>query len=320
MSDTDRIDHDRLFKELLTTFFVEFIELFLPDVSHYVHKESLRFLDKEMFTDVTSGRKHIVDILVLAQMRDGEAAFLIHVENQSEPEEDFPKRMFRYFARLDEKFNMPVYPVALFSFATPLREEPATYKVEFPGFVVNAFQFRSIQLNRLNWRDFIRKPNPVASALMAKMQIAPVDRPKVKMECLRMMATLKLNPAKMQLIGGFVDTYLQLNAEEERRFQAEVEAIRPKKVRETVMQIMPDAMRRGIEIGREEGREVGRHEGQEQIVLRQLRRKFGEVSEEREARIHRLTVAQLEDLSEALLDFNSLTDADAWIADQTPKS
>ena len=26
------MDHDRLFKELLSTFFVEFVDLFLPDV------------------------------------------------------------------------------------------------------------------------------------------------------------------------------------------------------------------------------------------------------------------------------------------------
>lgn len=32
------IDHDRLFKELLTTFFVEFLELFLPEVVTYVER------------------------------------------------------------------------------------------------------------------------------------------------------------------------------------------------------------------------------------------------------------------------------------------
>jgi len=30
------IDHDRLFKELLTTFFIEFIELFFPTMASYV--------------------------------------------------------------------------------------------------------------------------------------------------------------------------------------------------------------------------------------------------------------------------------------------
>ncbi len=36
--DEQAIDHDRLFKELLTTFFVEFVEAFLPDVHAYLEK------------------------------------------------------------------------------------------------------------------------------------------------------------------------------------------------------------------------------------------------------------------------------------------
>ncbi|GCA95820.1 putative cytoplasmic protein [Microcystis aeruginosa 11-30S32] len=61
--------------------------------------------------------------------------------------------------------------------------------------------------NAINWRDFLNQPNPVASALMAKMNIAEKERAKVKAECLRLLITLKLNPAKMQLISGFIDTY-----------------------------------------------------------------------------------------------------------------
>ena len=47
------IDHDRLVKELLTTFFWEFIEFFLPEVAIYLERDSISFIDKEVFTDVT---------------------------------------------------------------------------------------------------------------------------------------------------------------------------------------------------------------------------------------------------------------------------
>jgi hypothetical protein len=41
-------------------------------------------------------------------------------------------------------------------------------------------------------------------ALMAKMQIASNDRPKVKAECLRLLATLRLDPARSQFVSiGF---------------------------------------------------------------------------------------------------------------------
>jgi hypothetical protein len=39
------MDHDRLFKELLTNFFAEFVELLLPDVAQYMERDSLEFLD-----------------------------------------------------------------------------------------------------------------------------------------------------------------------------------------------------------------------------------------------------------------------------------
>ena len=208
------VDHDRLFKELLTTFFVEFVELFLPDVAAYLDRRSLEFLDKELFTDITTGESHEADLVVKSRFQGQEAFFLVHVENQANPEPEFGRRMFRYFARLHEKFALPIYPIAIFSYAAPERPEPDQYVVELPGFIVNQFHFRAIQLNRLNWRDYVQQPNPVASALMSRMRIAPEERWRVKLECLRLLATLRLNPAKMRLISGFIDTYLRLSASE----------------------------------------------------------------------------------------------------------
>jgi hypothetical protein len=75
------MDHDRLFKQLLTTFFVEFIELFLPKLSAHLERDSIEFLDKEIFTDLTSGERHEVDLLARARLRGEEAFFIIHVEN-----------------------------------------------------------------------------------------------------------------------------------------------------------------------------------------------------------------------------------------------
>ena len=60
----------------------------------------------------------------------------------------------------------------LLTTVTPIREEPSAHHVAFPDLAVLDFTYRVIQLNRLNWRDFVRRPNPVASALMAKMGIA----------------------------------------------------------------------------------------------------------------------------------------------------
>jgi hypothetical protein len=154
------MDHDRLFKQLLTVFSAEFIELSLPGVAAYVDRESVEFLDKEVFTDVTSGERHEVDLLAKARFRGRDAFFLIHVEFQSSAGEDFPRRMFRYFARLFEELALPVYPIAVFSYDAPARPEPDRFRVEFPDRMVMDFSFATVQLNRLDWRDYARRPNP----------------------------------------------------------------------------------------------------------------------------------------------------------------
>ena len=113
-------NHDRLFKELLSTFFLEFVDLFLPKISAYLERGSILFLDKEVFTDVTSGQRHEAHLVIKARFQGRESFFLIHVEHQARREGDFGRRLFRYFARLYEKHGLPVYPVVIFSSTSPV--------------------------------------------------------------------------------------------------------------------------------------------------------------------------------------------------------
>jgi len=166
--------------------------------------------------------------------------------------------------------------------------------VDFPDFKVLEFNYQVVQLNRLNWRDFLNQSNPVASALMAKMNIAEKERAKVKAECLRLLITLKLNPAKMQLISGFIDTYLNLNPVEEIQFQEE------------------SWMRQGIERGIEQGIEQG-IEREKTLILRLLKRKLGEINPSLETKIMELSIDDVEVLGEALFDFSTVEDLINWL-------
>jgi predicted transposase YdaD len=313
------IDHDRLFKELLSTFFPEFLELFFPAVIQYLERDSLVPMDKELFTDVTSGDRYEADLVMRAQLRGQSSDFLVHIEHQSSSQTDFNRRMFRYFARLHETHALPVYPIVIFSHDSPRRPEVDFYRVEFPDCVVLEFKYRVIQLNRLQWQDFVNQPNPVASALMAKMRIEPQERPTVKVECLRLLSGLGLNPAQVQLISGFIDTYLRLSQTEQARFQAELDRIEPAR-REEAMKIVTSWMEEGLQQGRQEGRQEGLEEGRRQealaLVLRQLARRVGVVAPQLQERIQELPIAQIEDLGEALLDFSTKADLEAWLDDR----
>ena len=65
--------------------------------------------------------------------------------------------------------------------------------------------------------------------------------------------------------------------------------------------------------GREEGREQGREEGERKIILRLLTRRVGELPQEVRQRVESLSLEQLENLGEALLDFTSMADFQAWL-------
>jgi len=306
------IDHDRLFKELLSTFFIEFIELFFPEVITYLQPESVTFLDKEVFTDVTIGEQYETDLLAQVQFRGEETYFLIHVENQASSDIRFNKRMFRYFARLHEKFDLPIYPIVVFSYDQPKKPAGENYTVEFPDFAVLQFNYRVIQLNRLHWRDFLNQRNPVASALMAKMKIAPQERPRVKLECLRLLATLRLDPARMQLISGFVDTYLRLSESEAAVFDEELSKIEPREIKEGVMQLTTSWKEEGLREGRREG-----IEREQNLVIRQLKRRLGSLTTHLEDQVKQLPIEEVEALGEALLDFEREEDLVAWLEQHT---
>lgn len=65
----------------------------------------------------------------------------------------------------------------------------------------------------------------------------------------------------------------------------------------------------------QEGRQEGRQEGETALILRQLTRRLGTVAvpQEVQERIRGLSIAQLEDLAEALLDFSQPMDLMNWL-------
>lgn len=120
------------------------------------------------------------------------------------------------------------------------------------------------------WREYIHSDNPVAAALLCKMGFQQEEKVQIKLEFLRMLARLKLDPARMELIGGFFETYLKLNRQEEEQFYREMDKI-DKKEAEAIMQVTTS----WHEKGRAEGRIEGRIEKAQEISGKYLAKKFG---------------------------------------------
>ena len=73
----------------------------------------------------------------------------------------------------------------------------------------------------------------------------------------------------------------------------------------SVMELTTSWKEEGIEIGREQER---------QLILRMLRKRFGPLEPEWEARIGQFSFEQLGELGEALVDFASRQDLRTWLA------
>jgi hypothetical protein len=322
------MDHDRLFKELLSEFFFEFLDLFFPTLAARVDRSHAPvFLDKESFGEPQVDSRREMDLVARLQLRDeGEACFLVHLEHEGQDKGDLPARMFRYFSRLWDRHQLPIYPIALLSFAGR-KVQPQGFSLHFHDLPALDFRYRTVQLNQLDWRAFVNQPNPVASALMARMKVHKSDRPRVKVQCLRLLATLRLEPAKSRLISRFVDAYLRLNDQEMRIFDLSLESL-PVDERKTVMSYTTSweeqGIKRGLEMGLQRGREegleqgqkmglergleqgrlVGREEGREQGLRSGLQvavlRLFGERAQRLLERLKDCDLPQLEQLQEQL--------------------
>jgi Domain of unknown function (DUF4351) len=163
------------------------------------------------------------------------------------------------------------------------------------------FNYLTIQLNQLNWRDFLKRKNPVAAALMSKMKIDSADRPKVKLECLRAIVTLKLDPARTSLLSWFIDSYLTLNPVEALEFQEKIDKIKPQQQKEQVMQMVTSWT----------------EEGEQRAFLKMVRqvllRRVGAIDPEVDRQLQSLSVEQLEALHDAALDFTTPSDLLNWL-------
>jgi hypothetical protein len=195
-------DHDQLFKELIHTFFAEFLELFFPEVHKYIDFSAIRPLSEEVFTDLLGGESRRADIVIEAKLKGEETILIIHVEPQSYYQTNFHERMYLYFSLLYNKYRKPILPIAVFTYDKNYNEKNE-FTMSFPFFHVLSFQFLTLTLRKLRWRDFIYSNNPVAAALLCKMGFSEEERVEVKKEFLRMLVRMQLDPARQRLIYGF---------------------------------------------------------------------------------------------------------------------
>ena len=79
------------------------------------------------------------------------------------------------------------------------------------------------------------------------------------------------------------------------------------------MQLSPLYLEK-IQAAERVGEARGEARGEAGLIVRQLTRRFGSIDTNVTAQIQQLSIAQLNDLGDALLDFTSLADLAEWLA------
>ncbi|TRT84207.1 MAG: Rpn family recombination-promoting nuclease/putative transposase [Microcystis aeruginosa Ma_AC_P_19900807_S299] len=219
---------------------------------------------------------------------------ILHIEFQTDPKEDVPYRMLDYAVRLYRRYpGKPIYQVVIYLRKT---DSPRVRQNEYrQGKTYH--QFEVIRLWEQPSEPLLQAPGLFPFAILAQAEDQENLLRQIAQEIEQMGDHREQSnvAASTAILAGLV-----LNKEIIQRL------LRKDIMKESV--IYQDI--------RDEGRQEGRQEGEANLVLRLLNRRIGGISSELSAKIPSLSLEQLENLGEALLDFQSRQDLEQWLENQ----
>ena len=117
----------------------------------------------------------------------GEKFVLVHGEFEaSRKEPDFPRRMFQYFCQLFLRTTRRSCR-SLYSRTTRVgKRRPDHFELSLAGKTFMRFEYHLVKLKHLDYRLFLESNNPLAYALMAKIDYNRKDRVRFKADFLRL--------------------------------------------------------------------------------------------------------------------------------------
>jgi hypothetical protein len=292
-----RDQFDSPWKEILEVYFEDFILFFFPQVHAEIDwSRGYDFLDQELaqvLRDAELG-KRLADKLVKVWKLNGEETWvLVHIEIQSQEEGQFGERMFVYYYRLRDKYDLPIASLAILGDERDtLRPEP--FESELWGCEVS-FRFPIIKLLDYlpRWAELEASQNPFAIVVMAHLKTKEtrndsVARKEWKFKLTRSLYEQGYEQQDILNLFRFIDWILELPEGLKQSFRNELEEYE----RERQMPYVTSIERMGIE-GIEQGIEQGESRATQKIALNLLRKN---IPLEMIAEVTGLSIEQLQQL------------------------
>ena len=286
--DSEAIDYDGAWKETLERFLPEFLALAFPAIAAEIDWSfPFRFLDtelQEVVREAESGRVR-ADKLVEVRRRDGIGEWiLIHAEVQAQRDDALAERMFRYYYRILDRFQLPVVSVAVLADPHPFWK-PSRYERLDHGCRLS-FDFPICKLSEIDLTPWLDAGNPVARVIAAHRVAQstggdPARRQTGKLALVRSLLGSGLSEPDVREVLRLIHWLLALPAPEELSFRQELRKLQ----QETSMPYISTYDRLVREEGRQEGRQEGQITALREVLVEGLTLRFGPPSEELLSRI-----------------------------------
>ncbi len=229
--------------------------------------------------------------------------FLILNELQLRYKPNIPKRMRAYAALAEERYDLPTYPVLVNILPPSVSMQIASrYESEFMGLQARQ-DYRTINLWEVDVDRVFQQPLPTLLPFVPVLRGGGEES--MVRRALQMLRTneqlSELEPLLAFFAGFVLETRL---VQQIMRWDMAV-------LRESPW--YQEILREGQQQGQQQGRQQGRQEGELALIIRLLNRRIGSVEPQMQERLQGLSIDWLEELGEALLDFERSADLEAWL-------
>jgi predicted transposase/invertase (TIGR01784 family) len=219
---------------------------------------------------------------------------ILHLEFQTKLESNppLPLRMLDYWVRLHRLYRLPVTQVVV------LLLPPAEATIIETAFALEStrHEYRVIRLWEQDPTELLNDP-----ALLPLASLAASTTSEALLQNVAQRVT-QLDPVRRREVSSYVQILAGLKFE--KGFIQQM--FREGMMRESV--IYQDILQEG----RQEGRQEGKLEEARSLILRQLTRQVGTLPQTLQLQFDALSINELENLGEALLDFRQLIDLESW--------
>ncbi len=239
-----RIPYDETWKGIVTDFFSDCAEMFLPDLFKQMNLDiPPKFLEQELQATIKDKKFKIADKVIEVVLKSGKKkCVIVHIEFEANPRPIIGKRMFRYFRRIYDTYGENITALVIYV-GENVPKVNDCYKIEVFGTSL-IYRFNTYKVREQNETDLINNPNPFAIVVLANWYIMKSKRDGLEMltfkEKVYELAKNRNYPKeKATKLLIFVEEIMKLDEVLERKFQEKIY----KPVKDSDMAYITDASR-----------------------------------------------------------------------------